>query len=363
MPNYAASGRWLASLLAVLLFCAQPALAGSTAGAAAPLSSAGTDIHIDGAGSTALAQIVSTWIDTYRRLHPSIQISYQPVGSAGGLGLLRSGRTSFAVSDRPVTDADLAGHGRIVEIPVAVHAVVPLYNLPGVPRLRLSGATLADIFLGKITRWNDREIGNDNPGVNLPPMDIKIFHDFSGKNGDSIVMADYLSKVSADFRAAFVNRNAGWPAASSRFKGGGGVMGYVDMTPGSIGYVWEFPSSDLHSGEGFAVVRNADGAFVAATPQSLSSAAAAALPAIRTQLPDFRISIANAPGNTSYPIATFIWFVARMPAKNDADGKAMIDFLKWVLSDGQKLMPKLAPASLPDDVAKLELLHIGAVAN
>jgi len=311
---------------------------------------------VEGSGSGSLAPLVERWMEEYRRLHHSVRFIYRALGSGGGIYELRSGTASFAATDRPVAEEELPRlRSRILEVPVTVHAAGPIYNLPQVPELRLSGTTLADIFLGKITKWDADAIARENPGVNLPRIEIKVVHDFRRRKGypSTDVMEDYLSKVSPEFDAALRNPFGDWPLVSISYRGAM-HMGYVHSTVGGFGYYWQSPYP-VTSHYAYAKIRNAAGVFVAATPESLTSAAASAVRGISARKPDFRVSITNARGRDSYPIASFIWIV--FPS-DSADKRDILRFLHWVLTDGQKLAPKIGYGPLPDDLVKLELRYL-----
>jgi phosphate transport system substrate-binding protein len=245
-----------------------------------------------------------------------------------------------------------------------VNAVVPVYNLPQVPQLRFTGSTLAGIFLGTITKWNDPAIAKDNPGVDLPRMDIKVKHDFpsASRSGtlDTYVMADYLSKVSAAFKTALTSPSGNWPVASPIYKGAEGTAGFVRHTPGAIGYVWQ---NRVHGTEQYGIVQNLDGEFIAASPESLTAASTSAISSIKTESPDFRVSITNAPGKASYPIASFTWLLLYENPKEEKQNETMVSFLKWVLTDGQKVALKLGYPALPNDLVQMELKQLGASAR
>jgi phosphate transport system substrate-binding protein len=300
------------------------------------------------------------WIDEYTSLHPGARILYQSIGSGGGIQALTNRKISFATSNGPMTDDQLArAPGRILHLPVALDAVVPIYNLVQVPHLRLSSDTLAGIFLGKITKWDDPAIATDNPGLELPRMGIKVAHEFQNPGQhDTFYLADYLSKVSPAFRDTRAHSSS-WPLsnAGEGHLGGAGVTGFIAETPGSIGYVWW--DRARHSSLQQAAVKNSDGEFVMASPESLTAAAAAIAPLMRKQAPDLRILITNAPGETSYPISYFIWLIFYEDSPEKKQHQVMTDFVKWALTDGQKVAVKLGFPALPYNVVKLELQRLG----
>lgn len=319
---------------------------------------AAASAKIEGAGSTTIKPLFRAWIDEYTRLHSRFQMSYTPIGSRGGFRMLAGGTAFFAVTDLPIPDDQLTqGNGRVLHLPIAMNAVVPVYNIPQVSQLRFSGDTLAGIFLGKITKWDDPAIANDNPGVKLPAMEIKVRHEFPSGSVETQVIADYLSKVSPTFKTAVASPpTAGWPLASYRYKGAEGTAGFVSQTPGSFGYL---PLAFAHaqSREGslkYAAVKNSDGEFVMPSPESVTAATASA----KIKPPDFRISITNAPGKTSYPIASFMWLLLYENPKEKKQNEAMVGFLNWALMDGQKVALKLGYPTLPSDLVQVELQQL-----
>jgi len=236
------TNRLLATLLTVLATC--PLLAQSPAKHETAVSSA----KIDGAGSPIIYPLFSAWIDEYCRLHPGVRIEYQAIGSGGGIRQLLSRTTVFAASDGPMTDDQLAqAKSRIVHFPVTLNAVVPVYNLAQVPELRFSGSTLADIFLGKITRWDDPAIASDNPGVNLPKMDIKVVHHFATGAEGAYLMADYLSKRSSAFKTTFASRSTTtWPVANGMAGAMGAVVAVWLESLGRLPAPWDALNSSGH---------------------------------------------------------------------------------------------------------------------
>lgn len=343
-------------LLVVLAVCAP--LVRSRPPSAQPIGKSVTSV--EGEGTLILNPLLTAWTDEYSHMHAGIRFSYLPRGSGRAILKLMNKEISFATSNGPMTDDQIArAPGRILELPVALDAVVPIYNLPGITRLRLSGRTLADIFLGKITQWDDPAIAHDNPGVNLPRMGIKVAHDFPNHGQvDTFYMADYLLKVSPAFKTTLASSSA-WPVsdASAGYKGGAGVTGYITETPGSIGYVWW--DRARHSSLTYAAVKNSEGEFVAASQESVTAAAASAVDAIQTQFPDFRVLITNPSGNASYPISYFILFLFYEDSNEKKQHEVIVDFLRWVLTDGQKAAVRLGFPPLPDNLVRLELERLG----
>jgi len=315
------------------------------------------EVHVEGAGATTINPLLSAWIAEYTRLHPNIRVSYRPIGSGGGIRLLNSEKINFAAVDRLMPD-DQIGHGieGFLCLPVALHDVVPIYNLGQVTQLKFSGTTLADIFLGKITMWNDPAIRDDNPGLVLPQISIKVVHQFPRPNSPAgYVMAEYLSKVSPEFKAAFANSSGAWPLADIRYKGSEGAPSFVSHTPGSLAYAeTDFAHQD---GLAFGAVKNAAGEFVTPSHESLTAAAASAISFVQSGTGNFRLSISNASGKSAFPIVSFTYLLVRRDASVNTN-KALMDFVKWTLTDGQKLAAKLGYLSLPDDLLEAELKHV-----
>jgi phosphate transport system substrate-binding protein len=306
---------------------------------------------ITGAGATFPYPIYSKWFAEYSKLHPEVEVNYQSIGSGGGIRQITAQTVFFGATDGPMTnDQLLAAPGKILHFPTVLGADVPVYNLPEVTTpLKFTGPLLADIFLGKITKWNDPAIGKVNAGVNLPATDITVVHRSDG-SGTTYIWVDYLSKVSPEWKQKVgVANSVNWPAGIGG-KGNEGVAGTVRQTPGSIGYVELIYA--LQNKISYGSVQNADGEFVNASVQSVTAAAAAAAGAMPK---DFRVSITNAPGKGAYPISSFTWLLLYENPKDKVQGKIMVDFLKWALTDGQKFAGELGYAPLPEAVIKLEM--------
>jgi phosphate transport system substrate-binding protein len=308
-------------------------------------------VQINGAGATFPYPIYSKWFSEYNKLHPSVEINYQSIGSGGGIRQLSNQTVFFGATDGPMTPEQmLAAPGKILHLPTVLGAVVPVYNIPGVStQLKFTGGLLADIFLGKITKWNDPTIMKLNPGVNLPGTDITVVHRSDG-SGTSYIFVDYLAKLSAEWKQKVgVATAVNWPVGVGG-KGNEGVSGLVTQTPGSIGYVELIYA--LQNKVSYGAVQNMAGDFVTATVESVSAAAAEA---VKSMPADFRVSITNAPGKGVYPISSFTWLLLYENPKDKAQAKIMVDFVKWALTDGQKFAPDLGYAPLPEAVVKLEL--------
>jgi phosphate transport system substrate-binding protein len=314
-------------------------------------------MQINGAGATFPYPIYSKWFSEYNKLHSNIAINYQSIGSGGGIQQITKETVFFGATDGPMNDDQLkAAPGQILHFPTVLGGDVPVYNLPGVTAdLKFTGELLADIFLGKITKWNDPAIAKLNGGAKLPATDITVVHRSDG-SGTTYIWVDYLSKVSPEWKSKVgVATSVNWPTGVGG-KGNEGVAGLVTQTPGSIGYVELIYA--LQNKIAYGSVQNAAGEFMKATTASVTAAAAGAaanMPA------DFRVSITNAPGRGVYPISSFTWLLFYENPKDKAQAKVMIDFVKWALADGQKYCADLGYAPLPANVVKLELAALGKI--
>ena len=304
---------------------------------------------LNGAGATFPYPIYSKWFSEYHKLHPEIQINYQSIGSGGGIRQVINGTVDFGASDGPMTDEMLKeAKSKILHMPTVLGADVPAYNIPGVSgELKFTPQALAGIFLGKITKWNDKEIASANPGVSLPDRDIIVVHRSDG-SGTTYIWTDYLSKVSADWQSQ-VGKGASvrWPIGLGG-KGNEGVAGSIRQLQGSIGYVELIYA--VQNNIPYGSVKNAAGNFMKASLDSVTAAAASSpkMPA------DFRVSITNAPGKDSYPISSFTWLLIPEQSKDAAKGKILADFLNWMVTDGQKMTAALSYAPLPEGVVQKE---------
>jgi phosphate transport system substrate-binding protein len=308
-------------------------------------------IQINGAGATFPYVIYSKWFSEYNKLHPNVEINYQSQGSGAGIRQLTNQTVFFGATDGPMTNEQLlAAPGKILHLPTVLGAVVPVYKIPGVnAELKFTGPVLADIFLGKITKWNDPAITKLNTGVNLPNTDITVVHRSDG-SGTTYIWVDFLSKASPAFKAKVgVNTAVNWPTGVGAPKNEG-VAGLVTQTPGSLGYVELIYA--LQNRISYGSVQNMDGEFLKASAESVTAAAASAAGKMP---PDFRVSITNAPGKGVYPVSSFTWLLFYESPRDKAQAKVMVDFMKWALADGQKYCADLGYAPLPAEVVKLEL--------
>ena len=312
---------------------------------------------INGAGATFPYPIYSKWFAEYNKLHPNVQINYQPIGSGGGIRQVTNQTVFFGATDGPMTNDQLvAAPGKILHIPTVLGAVVPVYNIPNVTaELKFTGPVLADIYLGKITKWNDPAITKLNAGVNLPGSDITVVHR-SDASGTSYIFVDYLAKLSPEWKTKVgVATAVNWPTGIGG-KGNEGVAGLVTQSPGSIGYVELIYA--LQNKINYGSVQNMAGEFLRASVQSVTAAAAAAAAKMP---PDFRVSITNAEGKGVYPISSFTWLLLYETPKDKAQAKMMVDFTKWALTDGQKFCAELGYAPLPEPVVKLEMAALAKI--
>jgi phosphate transport system substrate-binding protein len=308
---------------------------------------------LNGAGATFPYPMYSKWFSEYHKLHSDIQINYQSIGSGGGIRQVTEGTVDFGASDMPMTDGQLAEaqaklNTKVLNIPSVMGAVVPAYNVPGVSgEVKFTPDALAEIFLGKITKWNDKAITSANPGVNFPDKAIIVVHRSDG-SGTTFIWTDYLSKVSSDWKSQVGSgTSVKWPMGLGG-KGNEGVAGSIRQLQGSIGYVELIYA--VQNKIPFGSVQNSSGNFLKASLEGVTAAAASApsMPA------DFRVSITNAPGKDAYPISSFTWLLIPMHSKDPAKGKILADFLNWMSTDGQKMTQELSYAPLPESVVQKE---------
>ncbi|MFZ0579632.1 MAG: phosphate ABC transporter substrate-binding protein PstS [Candidatus Acidiferrales bacterium] len=326
-------------------------------GAAALVAADTGTVLLNAAGATFPYPIYSKWFDVYHTAHPNIQINYQSIGSGGGIRQLQAGTVDFGASDGPMSDEQLAqSKFKILHFPTVLGADVPSYNIPGVTaELNFTQKALADIFLGKITKWNDPELTKANPGVNLPNADIVVVHRSDG-SGTTYIWTDFLSKVSDEWKNKVgKGTSVNWPVGLGG-KGNEGVSGLVKQTPDAIGYIELVYAAQNNIS--FGKVQNAAGKFVKA---DLAGVTAAAAGAAKDMPADFRVSITNAPGAAAYPISSFTWLLIPAHIEDAAKRDAIKGFLKWMLVDGQKYNEGLTYAQLPKAVVEKELKAISLV--
>jgi phosphate transport system substrate-binding protein len=323
------------------------ALVLATAGLAAGQAHAET--LINGAGATFPYPLYSKWFSEYAKVDSSVKFNYQSIGSGGGIKQISAQTVDFGASDKFLSDEELkAAPGKLLHIPTVMGAVVVTYNLPGVPTgLKLNSEDVANIFLGKITMWNDPKIADDNPGVKLPAKPIIVVHRSDG-SGTTSIFTDYLSGVNGEWSQK-VGKGASvkWPVGLGG-KGNEGVAGQIKTTPYSLGYV-ELAYA-FENKLPYAFLKNKSGAFVEPSIHSTSAAAAAA---IKHMPADYRISLVNQPGKDAYPIVGFTWLLVYEHQKDPLKGKKLVEFLNWSLHKGQKMAAPMLYAPLPESVLKM----------
>jgi phosphate transport system substrate-binding protein len=316
-------------------------------------------LQLTGAGATFPYPIYSKWFDEYHKLHPSIEINYQSIGSGGGIRQVTDGTVDFGATDGPMNDEQIKAykdkHGfGILHFPTVIGAVVPSYNLAGIKgSLKFTPDALAGIFLGKITKWNDPELVKINPDANLPNAGIVVAHRADG-SGTTYVWTDYLSKVNDEWAKGVGKGTAvKWPVGLGG-KGNEGVAAIIKNTPNSIGYIELIYA--LRSDMPFGEVRNKSGKFIKADLASASEAAAG------VEMPeDFRVSITDSAAPDAYPIASFTWLLIPEKIADPAKKMTLVKLLKWILTDGQGMTSKLSYAPLPKSVATKEIKAISGI--
>ena len=314
-------------------------------------------VSLQGAGASFPNPLYQKWMSEYGKAKPNVKLDYQSIGSGGGIKQLKEQTVDFGASDAPMKDEDLkSAPGEVLHVPTVLGAVVITYNLEGVSHpLRFSAEVLADIFLGKIKKWNDPKIAADNPGVTLPSTDITVVHR-SDSSGTSAVFTDYLSKVSAEWKEKVgAGTSPSWPVGLGQ-KGNEGVTGQVKQTPNTVGYV-ELAYA-VQNKLPVAQIKNASGNFI--TP-SIDAVTAAASGSLATTPDDLRVSITNAAGADAYPISSYTYILVYKAQKDAAKGKALVDFLWWGIHDGEGFAKDLQYAPLPADIVKRAEAKINSV--
>lgn len=331
------------------------------AGSPATASSRSGSVDLTGAGATFPYPLYSKWFADYANA-TGVKINYQSIGSGGGIRQISEGTVDFGATDGPMKDEELAkAKGPILHIPTVLGAVVVTYNVPGLTKpLSITGDVLADIFAGKIKKWNDPRIVALNPGAKLPASDILVVHRSDG-SGTTYVFTDYLSAISPAWKAGpGKGKEVSWPVGLGG-KGNEGVSGQVKQTPGSIGYV-ELAYAKQNKLP-VAAIRNTAGKFVLPSVETITAAAAAAAEKLPENT-DYRISIVNAPGENAYPISSFTWILVYQQQADSVKGKKLVDFLRWALTEGEKQAVTLDYAPLPATMAsqlqkRLDTIRIG----
>jgi len=312
-------------------------------------SLAGAETLINGAGATFPYPLYSKWFSEYAKIDKSVKFNYQSIGSGGGVKQITAQTVDFGASDAFLSDKELAAApGKLLHIPTVMGAVVVTYNLPGVAKgLKLKVDDVADIFLGKITKWNDKRISDDNPGVSLPDKAIIVVHRSDG-SGTTSIFTDFLSGVSSEWQTKVgQGKSVKWPVGLGG-KGNEGVAGQVKTTQYTIGYV-ELAYA-FENKLPFATLKNKAGSWVEPSIQTTSAAAAAA---IKHMPADYRISLVNQPAKDAYPIVGFTWLLVYQEQKDKVNGKKLVEFLNWSLHNGQKMAAPMLYAPLPESVVKM----------
>jgi phosphate transport system substrate-binding protein len=316
------------------------------AAALLPALARADNLLITGAGATFPFPIYSKWFSDYNKQHPELRFNYQSIGSGGGIKQVTEKTVDFGASDAPMTDEELSKAPGVQHVPTVLGAVVVTYNAP-VEALKLTPDTLAAIFMGAITKWNDPKLVADNAGVKLPDAPITVVHRSDG-SGTTAIFTDYLAKASPAWKAKVgAGKSVKWPAGLGA-KGNEGVTGLVKGTPGAVGYV-ELAYANQNK-LSMASLKNADGVFVKPSLAGTSAAAAGVdVPA------DYRVSITNAKGKESYPISAFTYLLVYKDQADRAKGEALLKFLWWAVHEGQQVAPSLDYAALPKPVvARIE---------
>jgi phosphate transport system substrate-binding protein len=318
-----------------------------------------SEVRLQGAGATFPNPLYQKWISEYGKAHANVKIDYQSIGSGGGIKQIQSRTVDFGASDAPMTDAELkASPAELLHVPTVLGAVVITYNLQGTPRpLRFSPDVIADIFLGKITKWNDARIKADNSDANLPANDITVVHR-AESSGTSFVFTDYLAKVSADWKQKVgADKAPNWPVGQGG-KGNEGVTGQIKQQPNTIGYV-ELAYATQNKLT-VALIKNLSGNFVEPTIDNVTSAAAGS--AANTP-DDLRVSITNATGATAYPISSYTYILVYKDQSDATKGKTVVDYLWWGIHDGEAFAKDLQYAPLPAEIVKRSEAKINSITS
>ncbi len=318
-------------------------------GLLATTGSAFAETLINGAGATFPYPLYSKWFSEYAKIDKEVKFNYQSIGSGGGIKQITAQTVDFGASDKFLSDEELKGApGKLLHIPTVMGAVVVTYNIPGAPKgLKLRSDDIANIFLGKITKWNDSRIADDNPGVKLPDKPIIVVHRSDG-SGTTSIFTDYLTNISKEWSGK-VGKGASvkWPVGLGG-KGNEGVAGQIKTTENSLGYV-ELAYA-VENKLAYATLMNKEGVFVEPAIKSITAAAAGA---VKHMPADYRISLVNQPGKETYPIVGFTWLLVYEQQKDKVKGKKLSEFLTWSLHNGQKMAAPLLYAPLPESVGKM----------
>jgi phosphate transport system substrate-binding protein len=354
MPSFWKSPR----ITVVVLLASFALLALACSGNGGPGAGSGA-VNLQGAGATFPNPLYQKWVSEYGKAHANMHIDYQSIGSGGGIKQIQAQTVDFGASDAPMSDADLkAAPGELLHIPTVLGAVVVTYNLASVSQpLHLSPEVVADIFLGKIKKWDDQHIKQDNPGVTLPAADITVVYRAEA-SGTSFVFTDYLSKVSPEWKEKVgADKSPKWPVGQGG-KGNEGVTGQIKNQPNTIGYV-ELAYA-VQNKLPAALIKNASGKYIEPSIDAVTAAAASA----SAQTPDdLRVSITNSTGENAYPISSYTYILAYKNQKNADKGKALVDFLWWGIHDGEQFAKELQYAPLPAEIVKRAEAKINSISS
>ena len=316
--------------------------------ATAVAAKAADEVTLNGAGATFPNVIYQTWMLAYNQAHPDVKLNYQAIGSGGGIRQFSDGTVDFGGTGAPMSDSAIAAiQGNVLHIPTVMGAIVIAYNLPGLSQpVKLTSDVLADIFLGKITNWNDARLASINQGVSLPTQDIVVVHRSDG-SGTTFGFTDYLSKVSPEWQQKVgKGTSPNWPVGLGG-RGNDGVAATVSQTPGAVGYV-ELAYATINKIP-YATLRNSSGNWIVPTLESVTAAMAGSMKDMGPNT-DFRVSITNASGAQAYPIATMTWLLVHKTYRDAAKARALVQFIWWAETDGQTKAPELGYAPLPKDL-------------
>jgi phosphate transport system substrate-binding protein len=313
-------------------------------------------VTLNGAGATFPFPLIDEWRVEYQTVKPEVSINYQSIGSGGGVKQFIEKTVDFGATDAPLTPEEIQQAPNAVHIPETIGSVVPAYNLP-VEGLKLTGPILADIFLGKITKWNDPQIQSINSGLTLPADDIVVVHRSDG-SGTTFVWTDYLSNISQAWNQQIgKGKSVEWPVGVGA-PGNEGVANSINTTPNSIGYV-ELAYATT-TGMKHASVQNQAGNFIQGSIDSTEAAVAAAAPSLPAgDQPWTNVTMVNAPGADSFPIASFSYLLVYKELTTDPglkdQNKAqnLVDFISWAITDGQQFAPDIGYVPLPEPVVQL----------
>ena len=367
--------RFLVAVLApaLLASCASPdaARTDTLRVGSSPSGQQATRVDLTGAGATFPYPLYARWFNDYAQ-RTNVRINYQSIGSGGGIRQMLAGTVDFGATDVPMTDAELAeARSPIIHVPTVLGAVAITYNLPGLQRpLRLSGDVVADMFLGRITRWNDPRIVALNPQAPLPDSDILVVHRADG-SGTSYIMSDYLATVSPAWAAGpGRGKDVRWPVGIGG-KGNEGVAGQVKQMVGAVGYLEVVYARQNRLP--VAQLRNRAGRFVSPMPFEVASAStaanatanatanASANASANAAAQDLRGSLVDAPGDHSYPLASFTWMLLSPDAIGPEKTRQLAEFLRWALTSGGDMASQLGYVALPTETANRVLDRLDAL--